>query len=215
MADEQHSLQTYVSDMLALERHVRIPFETQAKDADFGKYGDAQSLVQRLLTLSQTHIDALDSTLSRLGGHEASPVKSAVTNVEGFFAGAIDKMRKTKVSKALRDDYTALALCTIGYTMLQTTATALGDTATADLAQTHLRDYAQCVMQIGQSIPQIVLEELRDIGIAVDTSMAEPARQAAEDAWRSSARSSRGETGSLEYARGDMGASADIGSTGV
>ncbi|MBV9027655.1 MAG: DUF892 family protein, partial [Candidatus Eremiobacteraeota bacterium] len=194
MADERHSIQTYVSDMLSLERHVAAPFATQAQDDEF-RYGAAASLVQRVKSLSDGHVQALEECLERLGGHAASPSKEAVAQVAGMVAGAIDKMRKTKVSKALRDDYTALALCTAGYTMLQTTALALSNEEVADLAQRHLEDYARCVMEIGEALPEIVVEELRDIGLSVDPSMAEPARRAAEEAWRAGAQSSRYTTG--------------------
>ena len=201
MADEQHSLQTYVSDMLALERHVRVPFEAQTKDDDFTKYGDAGALVARALTLAQTHIDDLQQSLDGLGGHAGSPVKSAVAELEGFFAGAIDKMRKTKVSKALRDDYTALALCSAGYTMLQSTALALGDSSVASLAQRHLQDYAGLVIDIGQELPAVVLIELRDIGVNASESAIEPARQAAQNAWRGARGDGHGSNG------GDSGSS--------
>ncbi len=198
MGDEVHGLQTYVSDMLALERHVRMPFETQSKDDDFQNYTGAGDIVTRLLQLSDRHIAALGDSLSALGGHEASPVKSAVADFEGAVAGAIDKMRKTKVSKALRDDYTALALCTAGYTMLQTTALAMNDQSVADLATSHLTDYAQCIMSIGNALPAVVLQELRDTGLSVDESAAEPARQAVERAWRSGSRGvSTSETGTI------------------
>jgi hypothetical protein len=192
MSDEERSLQTYVSDMLALERHVRIPFEAQAKDEDFAKYPHAGALVNQLLAQSQQHVDALEAALQQLGtGGAASgtadavaAAKSAVSQFEGFFAGVIDSMRKTKVSKALRDDYTALALCTAGYTLLQTTAMALGNAAVATLAQRHLSDYAKSVMAIGQALPEVALGELSAIGIDVATSMAEPARKAAKEAWQ-------------------------------
>lgn len=184
VSDEERSLQTYVSDMLALERHIRIPFEVQANDDDFSKYPQAGSLVNQLLQQSQQHIAALETSLTELGGNPASPVKSAVSQFEGFFAGMIDGMRKTKISKALRDDYTALALCTAGYTLLQTTAMAMGNSTVATLAQRHLTDYAKSVMAIGQALPEVVLQELTDIGIEVATSVAEPARQAAKAAWQ-------------------------------
>ncbi len=184
MSDEHHSMQTYVSDMIALERHVRLPFEAQAKDQDFTRYGDASALVERLLKLSQQHIDRLDRCLSDLGGHAGAPIKNSVAQFEGIVAGAIDAMRKTKVSKALRDDYTALALCTAAYTMLQSTALALKEDDVADTAQSHLKDYAECVMSIGESLPEVVLQELRDIGLDVDASMVAPARESAERAWR-------------------------------
>lgn len=184
MSDEQRSLQAYVSDMLALERHIRIPFEAQVKDDDFSKYPQSGALVQQILDQSKRHIDALEAALNELGGNAADPVKSAVSQFEGFFAGAIDMMRKTKVSKGLRDDYTALALCTAGYTMLQTTAMALGNSKVAQLAQQNLTDYAQSVMAIGQALPEVALRELSDIGIQVATEAATAARQAAKEAWQ-------------------------------
>jgi ferritin-like metal-binding protein YciE len=186
VSDEQRSLQAYVSDMLAVERHIRIPLETQAKDDDFSKYPQSGALVQRLLDQSKRHIAALEAELQQLGGNAADPVKSAVSQFEGFFAGAIDMMRKTKVSKGLRDDYTALALCTAGYTLLQTTAMALGNSTVAKLAQRHLSDYAQSVMAIGQALPEVALRELSDIGVDVATEAATAARQAAKEAWQSS-----------------------------
>jgi ferritin-like metal-binding protein YciE len=187
VSDEDRSLQAYVSDMLALERHVRIPFEAQAKDDDFSQYPQAGQLVNQLLQQSQQHIETLEASLQELGGNPASPVKSAVAQVEGFFAGLIDSGRKTKISKALRDDYTALALCTAGYTLLQTTAMALGNADVATLAQRHLSDYAKSVMAIGQALPEVVVQELSDIGIQVATSVAEPARRAAKEAWQGDA----------------------------
>jgi hypothetical protein len=47
MPDNDHSIATYVSDMLALERHIRIPFETQAKDGDFKEIPQAGALATR------------------------------------------------------------------------------------------------------------------------------------------------------------------------
>ena len=183
MANEQHSLATYVSDMLALERHIRVPFDTQQNDGDFKDYADAYALVSRLAALCDTHVDQLKSTLDRLGGQEASPIKSAVVEVEGAVAGAIDKLRKTKVSKSLRDDYTALALCCVSYSMLVTTANSMGDEQVASLAQRLLQDYAQAVLEIGDAIPAVVVQELRATGLDVETSVIEPSRTQIREAW--------------------------------
>jgi len=184
VTDEQRSIRTYVSDMLALERHVRVPFETQTKSRDVAKFSQAEALVRRLEATSQQHVDELDDLLEELGGHTASPAKSAVTQFEGAIASAIDSVRKTKVSKDLRDDYTALALCAAGYTMLHATATALGESSVAEVAEDHLRDYAQLIVEIGQALPGVVIAELGEIGLSVDPVMAEPARRAVEHAWR-------------------------------
>ncbi|MGZ3499038.1 MAG: hypothetical protein ACXWNK_16180 [Vulcanimicrobiaceae bacterium] len=184
MADIEHSLKTYLSDMLALEEHVRVPFETQVRDRDVNEFPEASELVMRIAALAQTHIDALKDELKRLGGHEAAGIKDTVATVEGYFAGAIDKLRKTKVSKSLRDDYTALALCAISYTMLHATATALAEMGVASLAERHLQEYALAITEIGDAVPSVVVKELRDIGLTVDTSAIERSRAATRAAWR-------------------------------
>lgn len=184
MADNEHSIATYVSDMLALERHIRIPFETQSRDADFANFSGAEQLVSRLTGLADTHISNLETLLARIGGHEASPVKSAVSQFEGLVAGAIDKLRKTKVSKALRDDYTALSLCTVSYTMLHASANAMGETGVTQLAKQHLADYAACVMAIAEAMPAIVVQELQAIGLQVETGTVAQSVEVTQQAWR-------------------------------
>lgn len=203
MADEQHSLQAYVSDILALERHVRVPFEAQAKDDDFSKFENAASILTELMALSQQHIDALERCLEDLGGHAASPLKTAVASFEGFFAGTVDKLRKTKVSKAMRDDYTALALCTASYTMLHATATGLGEITVSNLAQAHLADYAECLMDIGQALPAVVVDELRETGLTIDGSAVQSSLRAIELAWTRPNSVSRrsSETGTVDTGR--------------
>jgi hypothetical protein len=215
MGNEQHSLATYVSDMLAVERHIRVPFETQCADNDVQEYSDAAGVVQRLKALTDTHIDALKNELERLGGHEASPIKSAVTLVEGVVAGAIDKVRKTKVSKALRDDYTALSLCTISYSELLATANGMHDDGVAQLAERHLSNYADIVMEISECIPGVVLRELQATGLDVDSSVVNRTRHTISQAWQRTSRPfHEGEappttTGTIEpTVSGDRGISA-------
>ena len=184
MADVQHSLATYVSDMLALEEHVCVPFRAQSDDADFRAIPQAATLTQRLTTLSETHIQTLRSALDALGGHPGHAAKSALTNIEGWFASAIDKMRKTKVAKGLRDDYTAIALCTASYSMLLTTANAFDNASVAQLAQRHLQDYAQAIVDIGDALPFIVVDDLNQTGMPVDTRIADRSQTEIRAAWR-------------------------------
>jgi ferritin-like metal-binding protein YciE len=185
--NERHSVQTYVSDMLALERHIAQPLKRQLEMGDTAKYGAALGVISTITSLTESHEVALEQCLAQLGGHEASPVKSAWSSLLGAGAAAIDSVRKTKVSKNLRDDYTALNLAAISYTMLHATAVGLGDTAVADLAQRHLADYARVVMQITQVIPDVVLQELRDDGETVSTGAGELIRQTTNDIWKNQA----------------------------
>ncbi|MDB5028274.1 MAG: hypothetical protein JWO66_1963, partial [Candidatus Eremiobacteraeota bacterium] len=51
-------------------------------------------------------------------------------------------------------------------------------------AKRHLADYARCVIQINQIIPDVVLQELRDDGENVATGAAEMIRQQTNEIWR-------------------------------
>jgi ferritin-like metal-binding protein YciE len=181
------TINTYVSDMLALERHIAQPIGHQAKDEAVAKSPRAARVVNEALSISQAHIDALERRLEALGGHSASAVKSGVASAVGVAAAAIGNARKTEVSKYLRDDYSALALASAGYTMLHTTALAMGDPTTAELAQRHLADVATTVMRISATLPAIVLDELREEGVPVTGDVASAADRAVDEAWKQGA----------------------------
>ncbi|GAC1613653.1 MAG: hypothetical protein NVS4B13_08560 [Candidatus Elarobacter sp.] len=185
--NERHSIQTYVSDMLALERHIAQPLKRQLEMGDTSKFSGALSVITTIQSMTESHVTALEQCLEQLGGHAASPVKSAWSTLLGAGAAAIDSVRKTKVSKNLRDDYTALNLAAVSYTMLHATSVGLGDTTVADLAKRHLADYARIIMQINQVIPGVVLQELRDDGESVQTGAAELIKQQTNDIWKSQA----------------------------
>ena len=186
-ANERHSIQTYVSDMLALEQHIAQPLQRQLDMDDTSKFPAAKTVIAQTKSLTDSHVTALNQLLEQLGGHAASPVKSAWSSLLGVGAAAIDSVRKTKVSKSLRDDSTALGLATISYTMLHATAVGLGDTATSNLAKRHLADYARCVMSITQVMPAVVLQELQADGESVATGAAETIRQDTNDIWKTQA----------------------------
>ena len=185
--NERHSLQTYVSDLLALEQHLAQPIGGQCKSDDIAKYPRALSVVTTIKGQSDAHIAALKMCLERLGGHEASPVKSAWAGLLGGAASAIGAVRKTKVTKSLRDDYTALSLATMSYTLLHATAVGLGNDSVASLALTGLSDYSRSVMEINQVVPEVVLAELRDDGENVATGAADTIRRDTNEIWKSNA----------------------------
>jgi ferritin-like metal-binding protein YciE len=178
------TINTYISDMLALEQHIATPLENQVNDSDVQAQPAALRVIQEALTTVQHHISALETRLDAVGGHSGSPVKNAVSSAFGVAASAIDKVRKTEVSKNLRDDYTALSLSSAGYTMLHTTALGLGDAQTAALAKEHLADVATAIMKINSALPTVVLAELREEGVNVSVDAAQTAERDSEAAWK-------------------------------
>jgi ferritin-like metal-binding protein YciE len=185
--NERHSLQNYVSDLLALEKHIAQPLQGQLDSDDSSQYGQARNVIQQIRQQNDSHVASLEQCLDQLGGHAASPVKSAWASLLGSAANAIGGSRKTKVTKWLRDDYTALSLAAISYTLLHATAVGLGDTKVASLARQGLSDYSRSIMQINQVLPEVVLGELRDDGESVATGAAETIRQQTNEIWKSQA----------------------------
>ena len=184
MTERQDSLQQYVSDMLAVERHMLPAFENQSKDDRFARHPEARRLVNRVEATINSHINGLKQHLENLGGDAASPVKSAVTAALGAAAAVIENVRTDPVSKNLRDDYTVLNLAAISYTMLHTTGRALMDDQTADLALSYLMDYTPLITEINEIIPEVVVSELRDETEVLDTSAAERAIEHTQQAWQ-------------------------------
>ncbi len=178
------TINTYVSDMLALEKHIAGPLEHQTKDASVAKYPEAARVIADAFAGNGKRIAALERRLEAIGGHAAAGLKSGVATTLGAAAAAIGDVRKTEVSKYLRDDYSALALASASYTLLHTTALALGDTATAELAQTGLADVATSVMRLSNTLPIVVLSELRNEGVNVDATVIAEAERNVDKAWK-------------------------------
>ena len=183
MSERQDTLQQYVSDMLAVERHLLPALENQSKDDRYTTYPEAQRLVHRLEATTRSHINGLERHLESLGGDPASPVKSAVTAVLGAAAALIERLRTDPVSKNLRDDYTVLSLTAISYTMLHTTGQALMDEQTADLAVNYLSDYTPLIAETGEVIPEVVVSVLRDETELLDPEAAKRAIKRTQEAW--------------------------------
>src|SRR5215216_3801191 len=184
MSEKQDSLQQYVSDMLAVERHMLPAFENQSKDDRFAPYPEARRLVNKIEATIHSHINGLKQHLENLGGDAASPVKSAVTAALGMAASVIENMRTDPISKNLRDDYTVLNLTAVSYTMLHTAGQALMDEQTADLSANFLRDYTPLIAEINEVIPEVVVSELRDETEILDADAAKRAIKRTQEAWQ-------------------------------
>src|SRR5215208_4045524 len=176
MPEAKENLRPYVADMAAVEKHIIEAIERQLGDDDTKKFPEALQLLRRIEGTLTRHVQALESHIESFpGGGIATTVKETVTGVLGVFAGLYDKVRKEPISRALRDDYTALNLAAVSYTMLHTSALALHHQPTADLALRNLRDLAPLIMEINEVVPQVVVRELTEEGKAYDASLAQRA----------------------------------------
>lgn len=201
MKDNREALRPYIADMLAVDKHILEAIERQQKDDDIRQFPNALNLIDRLDDVLRGHVQALETHLEGFpGGGAAGAVKGAVTGVLGALAGVYDKVRKDTASRALRDDYTALSLATISYTMLHTTALGLRQGATAEIALRHLKNLTPLVMELNEVIPPVVAKELSLEGYDIETGLAQQAVRNTQEAWRLT--SSQGDRAASQVAAG-------------
>lgn len=157
--NEPNKLRSYTSDLLALETHFLKAVRKQ-RDSDAVKDEKVIELLHEIDKMTAGHTESLKLQVERLGGSVTSEIKSKIASFAGSVTGIIDRARTDTVSKMLRDDYTALSLITIGYTMLHTHALAVEDHGLADVTQNHMANCTGMITEISKVVPLTVAKEL-------------------------------------------------------
>ena len=166
--DTTEAINSYLTDMLALEQHIEVAISAQVKDLK----DEPQVLVMALEAIHVTVQHHIESLKEIIGARDAGAanslaeaVKRAASVLAGAGAAAVDLVRNEKLPKDLRDDYTAFSLATVSYVMLLSTAMSLNDQAVAELAERHLKHYTKVVMKLNNILPSAVIAELREEGL--------------------------------------------------
>ena len=196
--DKNETINSYVSDMLALEDHIEKAVRSQLQDLK--DYPDVITELHQLHRKVEHHIaDLRDLTDRRNVGGIKEAVKRVGAAAAGVAAGAIDLIRSEGLPKNLRDNYTAFSLASIGYVMLHTTALALDEREVADLARQHLLDYTQAVTRLNATVPAAVIRYLKEEGFPVREDVLPQIERTVEEAWQTqpSASSPAGEQATL------------------
>lgn len=182
MKDNKDTLQQYVGDMLAVDRHIHETVRRHRDDKQVQADAETHQLLSRVESTFDTLIEELEQLLNRLGGSAASPVKDAVASTVGAIGSMYDKLRSETVSKMLRDDYTTLSLAAVSYTMLNTTGHALNDPATAQIAARHLRQITPLITGVSRIMPLVVARELGE-DHTVDVAAGPQSVRETQQAW--------------------------------
>lgn len=168
MSNSQNkTLSTYTSDLHALERHFMNAVKKQ-KSSDKVTDKRAVELLNELDKMASSHVQKLESELDQMGEELKSAVKSKLASFMGSVVGMIDSARNDALSKMLRDDYAALSMITIGYTMLHTHAISVDNEKLAELSKSHLEDCTILITEISKVVPIVTSYE-----ISSDTERAE------------------------------------------
>lgn len=180
--DREEALNSYITDMLALEEHIEKAIKGQIKDLK-----DDPDFLREIQSINRTvehHISDLKALVDRRdAGGAADAIKKVGSNLAGLAAGAIDLLRTEGMPKNLRDDYAAFSLATISYVMLHTTALAMGNREVSDLARQHFLDYAQVVTRLNQVVPAAVVRLLQREGLAASDVVLNEVNRTVEEGW--------------------------------
>lgn len=191
---KQETITKYLGDMKSVVSHVFTAMERQ-KD-EFKDQADVSQTIARVALSLKRQDEEIGGRLTALGGSPTHPVKEAVSDAFGVAAGLYNKVRTEGASKALRDDHVALNLVFVSYTMLHTTAVAMGDTQTAELAKRSFIECSKFVTELDQLIPAVVLRELEDGEFGpLDIGAPEQTRSAMGRGWNGAEKSESRMTG--------------------
>jgi ferritin-like metal-binding protein YciE len=172
----------YLGDLIAVETHIE-----QALDHQLNLTKDEPTvgpLVQEFHDMVRDQLKELRALQPDEGSTAGNPIKAAGATILGKVAGIIDMVRTEAISKTLRDDYTAFNLAAISHSMFLATATTLGDTKMAELAQRHLTNYAGAVQKINQVIAEVVIGELAKDGHPVEAKVTADITNTIDRAWK-------------------------------
>ena len=181
--DRNEAINSYITDMLALEDHIEKAIKGQL--TDLKEYPEVLAALRDIHTKVEHHISDLRMVSDRRNaGGVVESVKRAGAAVAGVAAGVIDLIRTEGLPKNLRDDYTAFSLANIGYVMLHTTALTFDDQEVADLAHQHLRDYTDAVIRLNNLIPAAVVRFLEQQGLPVRADIISEVNANVAEAWK-------------------------------
>lgn len=183
--DRTAILNTYATDMAAVETHIRDAVSHQITSDETAKYPDAKRVLTALHATLDRHVSSLEAyNEATEGGGFKEAAKEALGSVLGAAAGVYDRLRPNDtVSRMVRDTYTATSLATISYHMLYTTALALKEERLASLALANLKDLTGAIGDLSEVVCRVVAAELTDEDKTLDPTVADEAVRATQAAW--------------------------------
>ena len=185
--DRTAILNTYVTDMNAVETHIHAAVERQLESDDTRKYPDAVQALTRLKTVLEQHTEALGAHIDQVeGGGFKETVKEALGSALGVAAGLYDQIRTDTVSRMIRDSYTATSLAAISYHMLYTTALGLKEERLATLALNNLKGLTPILVDLSKVVCTVVASELDDEDKIYTASVGTQAVTDTQTAWSGS-----------------------------
>lgn len=168
----------HLTDMLALEDQLERTLRARVEQVK-KRLPEVADRLQPIHTHAERHTRVLRALSEARDGRYAEALRDSEPpgRPGGAAEGGIDPL-----PGELRNDFAALCRASIGYVMLATTARALDEPATAELAEGHLGDYADAVKGFHSVIPAAIVQCLQLEGLPARADLV-PALSGATAAW--------------------------------
>ncbi|HEY9384510.1 MAG TPA: hypothetical protein VIP80_13450 [Gemmatimonadales bacterium] len=153
------AVNAHLTDMLALEDHLERTLRARVEQTK-KRLPEVADQLQPIHTHAERHTRVLRALSEARDGRFPEALKhSEDWSDVGPQEGA------DPLPGELRNDFAALCRASIGYVILATTARALEEPATAELAEGHLSDYAEAVKGFHGVIPAAIVRCLQLEGL--------------------------------------------------
>lgn len=156
--ENKNALKGYTSDIYALEKQFMNAVKKQ-KSSDKVRDERAIDLLHEIDKTVSNHVQMLERYVEK-DGNLKEELKSKFMSFAGSFTGLLEGDRSDVLSKMMRDDYTALSMIAIGYTILHTNALVNDNQELAALAENHLTHCTPLITEISKIVPLTVAQEL-------------------------------------------------------
>ena len=182
--DRKEAIHKHLSDMYAVEQHIRDAVARQRDDERLKNNVEANQVVIEVERVLKQHLSALDDLADHYDTQVQSAAKEALGKALGIAAGLYDRVRgKHPLSRDIRDNYTALSLAAMAYTAFHTFGLAAGEDRIAKLAEEHLKEITPLLVEISKVLPDVVAKETAEQDFPADSSVAKQATANTQSAW--------------------------------
>lgn len=158
---EKKKITKYISDLKITQEHSLKVIRKQKEVEGIKTDEAAFRLIQKLEATFARQVEDLDKAI-RDYGEVPSKLKDKLSSVTSWAITSWAEDRRDPVSKNMRDNYTALALITAGYTMLKTVALADENKELQKVVGKNLQELAKLTVSVSKMIPVATAKEIID-----------------------------------------------------
>jgi hypothetical protein len=194
MENHIDTLKQYLREQIALEEQLLRNVEEQLHEVQCAEYADARALLEKTKTALEGHFTPLNELLDQLerdvpltlANGSLTEGKREPRSNRGSNPSSREEERREqrRISRILRDDFSALNTVALNNTLLHTSALALKCHDIASVALKHIENLLPLLVEIGTLVPEVVAREISKEAPRVHAEAAEVALKNVIQAWR-------------------------------